>query len=93
MPTAPFSEPLDVPPGDPHPLKYCSVDDEIDGLMLEPGDLLFNRTNSPELVGKSAVYRADVPASFASYLIRGGCPERRGISAAVLDLSMTHEIG
>ena len=51
-------------------LKYCSVDDEIDGLMLEPGDLLFNRTNSPELVGKSAVYRAEVPASFASYLIR-----------------------
>jgi type I restriction enzyme S subunit len=51
-------------------LKYCSVDDEIEGLMLEPGDLLFNRTNSPELVGKSAVYRADEPASFASYLIR-----------------------
>lgn len=51
-------------------LKYCSVDDEIEGLMLDPGDLLFNRTNSPELVGKSAVYRAEVPVSFASYLIR-----------------------
>jgi type I restriction enzyme S subunit len=51
-------------------LKYCSVDDEIIRLMLEPGDLLFNRTNSPELVGKSAVYQSDVPASFASYLIR-----------------------
>jgi type I restriction enzyme S subunit len=51
-------------------LKYCSVDDEIMRLMLVPGDLLFNRTNSPELVGKSAVYRSDVPASFASYLIR-----------------------
>jgi type I restriction enzyme S subunit len=51
-------------------LKYCSVDGEIIRLMLEPGDLLFNRTNSPELVGKSAVYQSDVPASFASYLIR-----------------------
>ena len=38
---------------------------------LKSGDLLFNRTNSPELVGKSAVYRGDPPdAAFASYLIR-----------------------
>ena len=38
---------------------------------LVPGDLLFNRTNSPELVGKSAVFRgADGPVAFASYLIR-----------------------
>lgn len=51
-------------------LKYCAVDDEIIRLMLEPGDLLFNRTNSPELVGKSAVYQSDMPASFASYVIR-----------------------
>jgi len=51
-------------------LKYCSVDGEIERLMLEPGDLLFNRTNSPELVGKSAVYQSGMPASFASYLIR-----------------------
>ncbi len=38
---------------------------------LEHGDILFNRTNSPELVGKAAVY-AGVPedAVFASYLIR-----------------------
>lgn len=51
-------------------LKYCAVDDEIDRLMLKSGDLLFNRTNSPELVGKSAIYESDMPASFASYLIR-----------------------
>lgn len=39
--------------------------------MLEPGDLLFNRTNSPELVGKSAVFRRGTPSMlFASYLIR-----------------------
>lgn len=38
---------------------------------LSPGDLLFNRTNSPELVGKSAVYSGeDGAACFASYLIR-----------------------
>ena len=38
---------------------------------LRSGDLLFNRTNSPDLVGKSAVYSGeDGAACFASYLIR-----------------------
>lgn len=38
---------------------------------LAPGDLLFNRTNSPELVGKSAVFTSGPdPTVFASYLIR-----------------------
>jgi type I restriction enzyme S subunit len=32
--------------------------------------MLFNRTNSPELVGKTAVYRSQLtPCSYASYLI------------------------
>lgn len=40
-------------------------------LLLSDGDLLFNRTNSAELVGKAAVYQARLgPATFASYLIR-----------------------
>lgn len=40
-------------------------------LSLSDGDLLFNRTNSAELVGKSAVYRSTMgSATFASYLIR-----------------------
>jgi type I restriction enzyme S subunit len=44
---------------------------EFPDLLLQPGDLLFNRTNSPELVGKSAVYTGTpAPCSFASYLIR-----------------------
>jgi type I restriction enzyme S subunit len=51
-------------------LKYCAADRELEGLLLEDGDLLFNRTNSPELVGKSAVFHAAERMSFASYLIR-----------------------
>mgnify|MGYP005843017985 CR=1 FL=1 len=31
---------------------------------------MFNRTNSPELVGKTALYRGERPAIFAGYLIR-----------------------
>jgi type I restriction enzyme S subunit len=51
-------------------LKYCEVDGEIERLLLREGDLLFNRTNSPELVGKTAVFHEQGPMSFASYLIR-----------------------
>lgn len=53
-------------------LKYLpTTHSEFPELLLEDGDLLFNRTNSPELVGKAAVYRGDPePCSYASYLIR-----------------------
>jgi type I restriction enzyme S subunit len=51
-------------------LKYLSADAETVALTLEDGDILFNRTNSPELVGKSAVFHEAEPMTFASYLIR-----------------------
>ena len=56
-------------------LKYLPVQhEEFPSLFLAEGDVLFNRTNSPELVGKSAVFRgASKPVSFASYLIRLQC--------------------
>jgi type I restriction enzyme, S subunit len=51
-------------------LVYTSDEDEISKYMLKEGDVLFNRTNSPELVGKTAIYRGERPALFAGYLIR-----------------------
>ena len=36
---------------------------------LTNGDLLFNRTNSAELVGKTGIYRGQRPAIYAGYLI------------------------
>ena len=51
-------------------LVYTSDKTEIEQYLLHPGDVLFNRTNSPELVGKTAIYRGDQPALFAGYLIR-----------------------
>ncbi len=51
-------------------LVYTSNEDEIDKFNLKQGDVLFNRTNSPELVGKAGIYRGEVPAIFAGYLIR-----------------------
>jgi type I restriction enzyme S subunit len=38
--------------------------------ILQPGDILVNRTNSAELVGKCAVFNLDGKWGFASYLIR-----------------------
>lgn len=38
--------------------------------LLRRGDVLFNRTNSQEWVGKVGIYRHDAAAVFASYLIR-----------------------
>ncbi len=51
-------------------LVYTSDDNEIEQYLLRDGDVLFNRTNSPELVGKTAIYKSERPAVFAGYLIR-----------------------
>lgn len=45
-------------------------EEQLSKYRLNDGDLLFNRTNSAELVGKTAVYDQDTKAVFASYLIR-----------------------
>lgn len=51
-------------------LVYTDNIDEIEKYSLVEGDVLFNRTNSSELVGKTAIYKAEKPAIFAGYLIR-----------------------
>lgn len=43
---------------------------EMQKLLLKEGDILFNRTNSKELVGKCAVFHVPGEFIFASYLIR-----------------------
>lgn len=53
-------------------LKYAHLSKrDIESTELRDGDLLFNRTNSKELVGKCAIWRPVEGAfSFASYLVR-----------------------
>lgn len=52
-------------------LKYMELDEkELDRYLVRNGDVLFNRTNSPELVGKSAIFRESKPMAYAGYLIR-----------------------
>ena len=52
-------------------LKYMELTAiEAEHYRLEQGDILFNRTNSKELVGKCEVFREEGYWVFASYLIR-----------------------
>jgi type I restriction enzyme S subunit len=53
-------------------LKYANLSKkDAENTTLQNGDLLFNRTNSKELVGKCAIWRDTKGVfSFASYLIR-----------------------
>ncbi|HBH53139.1 MAG TPA: hypothetical protein DDY91_14720 [Planctomycetaceae bacterium] len=52
-------------------LKWCHIAHRLlPRFTLRRGDLLFNRTNSPELVGKTAVWDRDESYAYAGYLIR-----------------------
>jgi type I restriction enzyme S subunit len=52
-------------------LKYINLtEEERPKYLLRKGDLIFNRTNSKELVGKTAVYNLDEAMAIAGYLIR-----------------------
>jgi type I restriction enzyme, S subunit len=53
--------------------KYSFVElsnTEFEVLKLKKGDVLFNRTNSTEMVGKTAVWKDDLQAVAASYLVK-----------------------
>jgi type I restriction enzyme S subunit len=52
-------------------LKYIDIPDkDIEKYTVRDGDILFNRTNSAELVGKTAVYHGEDCYAFAGYLVR-----------------------
>lgn len=55
-------------------LQYVELDEfEYKKYHLEKGDILFNRTNSSDLVGKTSLYNLDGGFVFASYIIRIVC--------------------
>lgn len=52
-------------------LKYIDLKvNDVGKYTVRTGDILFNRTNSPELVGKTAVFRENQHYAFAGYLVR-----------------------
>lgn len=52
-------------------VKYIDLDDAtFEVFRLRAGDILFNRTNSMEYVGRVGILNEDMDAVFASYLVR-----------------------
>ena len=52
-------------------LKFVQLGDaEVEKYVLRTGDILFNRTNSKDLVGKTGLWNSDLHAVVASYFIR-----------------------
>lgn len=70
-------------------LKYISEDEpDLEAVTLRPGDLVVNRTNTKDLVGKSAVWSKAGTWVFASYLVRARVDKSRVLPeflAAVLN--------
>ncbi|BEH91082.1 restriction endonuclease subunit S [Turicibacter faecis] len=52
-------------------LKYIDLDEkDRKKYLVYKGEVLFNRTNSKELVGKTAVYKREEPMAYAGYLVK-----------------------
>jgi type I restriction enzyme S subunit len=52
-------------------MKYIDLcEKDLGKYLVHKGEMLFNRTNSKELVGKTAVFREEKPMAYAGYLVR-----------------------
>lgn len=76
-------------------LRYLHLSEKDQAkLLLQSGDILVNRTNSAELVGKCAVFDLEGDYSFASYLIRLRLDQQRAdpwLVAAYINSPMGRE--
>lgn len=71
-------------------LVYTDDAGEIAKYSLRDGDVLFNRTNTIDLVGKTSIYQGNRPAIFAGYLIRVK-PDRERLDARYLNYVLNAE--
>lgn len=71
-------------------LVFTSDGAEIEKYKLQSGDVLFNRTNSPELVGKTSIYRGEREAIFAGYLIKVQGSDRLNTEYLNIQLNSPH---
>jgi type I restriction enzyme S subunit len=73
-------------------IKYLpNTHHEFPEQLLRKGEVLFNRTNSIDLVGKTAVFRGDSPHACASYIIR--VLPADGISPEFLAITLNSPFG
>lgn len=73
-------------------MKYIDLnEDEKKKYLVHKGEILFNRTNSKELVGKTAVYKEDEPMAYAGYLVKA-IPNERAIGEFIATYMNTEYI-
>ena len=74
-------------------LQYVEIgDDEFQKFKVEQGDILFNRTNSLDLVGRTAIFDIAGEFVFASYLIRLRTDAKSHNSFFLNSYFNTHEV-
>ncbi len=74
-------------------LKYVDLDDaDFNSFKVHKGDILFNRTNSADLVGKVGIFDLEGDYVFASYLVRLRA-DRNQILPDFLNYYLNSELG
>jgi type I restriction enzyme, S subunit len=74
-------------------LKYVDLNDsDFSTFKLQKGDILFNRTNSADLVGKVGIFELDGDFVFASYLVRLRADERK-VLPGYLNFYLNSDLG
>lgn len=74
-------------------LKYIDVPEaEIDKCIVRKGDILFNRTNSRDKVGKTTCFMEDSPMVIAGYIIRVRIDETKALPLYVARAFNTPEM-
>ena len=70
------------------------IDDVDEALLLHRDDLIFNRTNSLDQIGKVAIFRGNLeyPVTFASYLVRLRCNAKATAEFLNLLLNSSHVV-
>jgi len=68
-------------------LKYVpDTKKNIEGYYLKTGDIIFNNTNSPELVGKTTIFKSDLDCVFSNHLTRIRLDETKATPAYIKQL-------
>ena len=68
-------------------LKYIpGTKTNIEGYYLKKGDILFNNTNSPELVGKTTIFKSNLNCVFSNHLTRIRLDETKATPAYIKQL-------
>src|SRR3989344_878329 len=75
-------------------VRYTMVNDqEANPYLLQTGDVLFNRVNSIEFVGRTGIYKLDQKSVFASYLIRLQINDSQTLLPDYLDVFLNSSYG